>query len=158
MRELSTALRDAYLTNLGGIIVDGVLIPFYDEALPINALAATLMGAQVYCLLLNQTETDISPKCMFSQEATMTVDIVTKFPQGKGGKYVSELISGLVQIAIYESASGSNLDLSPDFNCLSTRKEMSKGLTEFNTTSTVYRKLLMFSHIVDQITQDTPIT
>ncbi len=159
MLDPSTALRDAYLENLDNtIIIDGVPIPAYDEQLPVNAPVGLIRGASCYILIKNQTEADSSVKCLFANDCSITVDINTKFPKSKGGKYLSEVISNEVQKLIYESASGNNLNLTPDFNCLSTRKELGSGLIEYNVTNTNFRKIIVFLHTIDQLVNDTIIT
>lgn len=153
MKEVATALRDAYLTLLNGIEVDGVPIPFYDEEFPANGDLAVFDDViSCYGLIKNQTETDATPFCQFQQDCSIQVHIVTKFPKAAGGKYYSELISGEVQEAIYPDPAGCVLNLGADFEGVSTRKEGSSNQTDNNLTNTVYTKILIFSHTIVQLT------
>lgn len=160
MLDAAGPLRKAYLTLLSGVNFDGIPIPVYDEQLPNPVPAgklppAELEVAKAYMLITNQTETDISPKCNFQQECSITIDIVTKFPVSQGGKALSEMIASQVQQLIYPSPDGHNIDVSPDFNCWYVSKELSRGITEFNQDSTVYRKILVFTNKLEEL---TPVT
>lgn len=160
MLDASGPLRNAYLGLLAGVNISGTPIPIYDEQLPNPIPAgklppATIGAAKVYILVTNQTETDISPKCNFHQECSITIDIVTKYPVSQGGKKLSEEISNQVQQLIYPSPDGHNLDVGPYFNCYYVSKELSRGLTEFNMDSTVYRKLIVFTNKLEEL---TPVT
>lgn len=151
MLEVSTALRDAYLTLLADLEVEGVLIPVYDEEFPAGGDQATLRGAfACYVLLTNQTENDVTPFCQFQQDCSIQVQIVTKFPKASGGKLVSEMISNEVLQAIYPDPAGCVLDMGNDFNAISTKKESALTRVDNNLTNTVYTKILIFSHIISQ--------
>lgn len=152
MLDNSTVLRDAYLTALADLELDGVPIPVYDEALPVTGPVAQLTGCVAYVLLKNQTSVDISPDCQFQTMCSIQVDIVTKFALSQGGKVTSERIANEVLQAIYPTASGEHLNVDSDFNILSTKLEMNKGLPEWNKTNTVFRKQLLFNHIIQQLT------
>lgn len=153
MLEVSDSLRTAYATLLSGLTIDGVTIPVFDERVT-GATAQVMYGSapvECYIVLHDQTETDISPKCNFETECSIQVDINTKFPKGTGGKYLSERISNEVKQRIYPSPN-IELPMGPDFQCYGTRLNMSKGLTEFETATDNYRKVLLFIHRVNQLT------
>jgi hypothetical protein len=151
MLEVSTALRDAYLTLLENLEVDGVLIPVYDEEFPSGGDQASLGGAfACYVLLANQTENDVTPFCQFQQDCSIQVQIVTKFPKATGGKFVSEQISNEILQIIYPNPSGCVLDLGNDFEAVNTKKESAFTKVDNNLTNTVYTKILIFSHLIAQ--------
>lgn len=153
MLEVSDSLRAAYVTLLSGLTIDGVVIPVFDERVsgPTAQIFYGSTPVECYILLHDQTETDISPKCNFETECSIQVDINTKFPKGTGGKYLSERISNQVKQIIYPSPNIA-LPMGSDFQCYGTRLNMSKGLTEFDTATDNYRKVLLFIHRVNQLT------
>lgn len=157
MLEAAYKLRSAYFQLLdGNILIGGTPIPIHDEQLPPTGTTASInLGsgnvAKCYILLTNQTETDISPKCDFHQECSITLDIVTKYPKGYGGKMLSEQISNQIQQLVLPDIKGQNLNVGPEFNCYYVNKELSRGISEFNLDSTVYRKILVFLNRLEEL-------
>lgn len=157
MLEAAYKLRTAYFNLLSGnVIIGSTAIPIYDEQIPPTGTMAKITVspgniANCYILLTNQTETDISPKCNFQQECSITIDIVTKFPKGYGGKLLSEQISNQIQQLVLPDIKGQNIDVSPEFNCYYVNKEISRGISEFNLDSTVYRKILVFLNRLEEL-------
>ena len=151
MLEAASVLRKAYKDLLASVVIGATQIPVYDEQLTPGGTTAQIQGATCYILLTNQTESDISPKCAFHQECSITVDIVTKYPAGKGGKLLSEQISNQVQQLIMPDKSGQNINVAPYFNCWYVNKELSRGITEFNLDSTVYRKVIVFINRLEEL-------
>jgi hypothetical protein len=152
MFEVQTELRQAYLTKLSTVAINGISIPFYDER--VGASPAQIGTATAYGLIANQTAQDILVKCGFYQDCSITIDIVTKYPKQKGGKLLSEQISNQVLQLI---RTGSTLDypIMDNFQIVTCRKTLDRGLTEDNVSDTVYRKLLIFTHKIKQISTTT---
>ena len=152
MFEIATELRQAYLAKLASVEIDGVSIPFYDER--VGADPAQIGYATAYGLIANQTAQDIMIKCGFYQDCSITIDIVTKYPKQKGGKLLSERISNEVLQLI---RTGNTLDypVMDNFQIVTCKKTLDRGITEDNLSDTVYRKLLIFTHKIKQISTTT---
>jgi hypothetical protein len=152
MFEVQTELRQAYLAKLSTIEISGTVIPFYDER--VGADPAQIGTAIAYGIITNQTASDILIKCGFYQDCSITIDIVTKFPKQKGGKLLSEQISNEV-LQLLRTGNTLDYPVMDNFQIVTVRKTLDRGLTEDNVADTVYRKILIFTHKIKQISTTT---
>jgi hypothetical protein len=143
MKDPQLALRTAYydaLNNTMGLVV-------YDSLAPSTA-------ASNYILITNQTGLSNNPKMAFQTIVAITVDIVTSYPRGTGGKKVSEQVGNEVLKVILPASIGDYLDISPDFKIVNTSVLSSNSLVEEYETEWVFRKVITFQHSIVQLTND----
>lgn len=147
MKEVSLPLRQAVITALSPFTVEGVTIPLADSFLNPNVSPATYRGAECYILITDQSEAEtIGTRCNERQSVALTIDIVTKFPIGNGGKLASEKISQYIQPLI-----NTTLDLGADFQLLNVDKINAFTRVEFGTTEVAYRKIINYSFDVFEL-------
>jgi hypothetical protein len=149
MFDPSLELRDAYISKLSTLQIQGVTIPVYDEFM--GATVASIGYAQAYCLVTNQTAQDILIKTGFYNDCSIQVDIVTKFPKNKGGKKLSEQIANEV-LKLIRTGNTSDYPTMPNFQIVTCQLLINQGINEENTANTVFRKILGFTHKIKQTT------
>lgn len=104
MIDVSSDLRLSYLNSINNIEIDGNIVPVYDEHLPVNAPTVTIEGAECYVLVTDQSETEgLGTMCYDLENANITLQVITKYPKGSGGKRLSERISNHIQDAVKNS-------------------------------------------------------
>jgi len=151
MKEFSNLLRLAYLELLNPLILEGVTIPILDEMVNPNQQTATYRASQAYVLITDQNEVETSNNfSTFRQTATISLDIITKFPNGSGSRLASELISDKIQTQVnLLNGQSINIDNSV-IQVLSTTKVASTSFVEPGQSLVVFRKRITFSHIIIQ--------
>lgn len=151
MKEISHLLRKAYLDLLNPFSVEGVTIPIVDMILNANQSPATYRASQAYVLITDQNEVETSNNnCSFRQTATLTFDIITKFPNGSGSRLASELISNEIQTQVNQLSSQAILIPTTGIQVLGTQKIFSQSFTEPGQSLIVYRKRITFQHNIYQ--------
>lgn len=150
MKEISHRLRLAYLTLLEPLIVEGVTIPIFDGRVPSGANIPVYRDSDAYILITDQNEVETTEnRCNLKKLATISLDIVTKYPLNQGGSLASELISDAIQQAVRVNLQ--NPIAFPEFQVISTRLEFSRNFVENGQTETAYRKVLAFSHNIYEL-------
>lgn len=150
MKEVSHHIRLSYLSVLASLTVNNILIPVNDEQLPVGVSPAAINGGKAYVIIRDQQEapTDFN-KCGIIQQAAITLDVITKFPKGSGGKITSELISDAIQ-QIINPFGEVNLTINSDFQIQSISKDLSQGLVENTDTETCYRKIIIYNNKINE--------
>lgn len=150
MKEISHRLRKAYYDLLNPFVIEGVTIPIFDQRVNPETTIPTYRGGNTYVLITNQTEVETTNnQCTFRKQASITLDIVTKYPLNHGGSLASELISDAIQQEVHLKLS--NPIAFTGFQVLSTKLEFSRAMIENGDTQTAYRKLLAFSHSIYEL-------
>ena len=150
MKEISHILRKAYLDLLNPLTIDEIIIPIFDERVNPKSQIPTYKGGRCYVLIRDQNEVETTnSQCTFRKTASITLDIITKYPLNVGGKLASELISNAIQEKV-NTFNQISFEME-DFQVLSTRLEFSRNITENADTETAYRKILGFSHSIYQL-------
>jgi hypothetical protein len=148
MREIATNIRTAILAEISPLVVSGVTIPVYDTFLPPTVAPATFMGGQSYVLITDQNEAETTNNdCSIRQTATVSINIITKFPQGSGGKKASETISNVIQQALTID----NLVLPADLQLINLRKSFSRTQIEQGTSQIGYQKIIGYTLDIFQV-------
>jgi hypothetical protein len=148
MREISTDIRVAVIDAITPLVVGGVTIPVHDTELPSTINPAVYLGSQAYVLISDQNEVETTNNdCSIRQNAVIQVSIVTKFPQGSGGKKASENISNLIQ----QNMLVSNLDLPADLQAINLRKNFSRVQIEQGSSQIGYQKIISYTLDVFQV-------
>jgi hypothetical protein len=148
MREIATNIRTSILAEISPLVVSGVTIPVYDTFLPPTVSPATFMGGQAYVLITDQNEAETTNNdCSIRQTATVSINIITKFPQGSGGKKASETISNVIQQAITKE----NLTFPADLQLVNLRKAFSRVQIEEGSSQIGYQKIIGYTLDIFQV-------
>lgn len=146
MVEFAHILRQQYILALGNLVYKNVVIPVKDEAY--YGDGASLPEGRAYIILTNQTSNQgIDNKCTKNYLASIQVHIVTKFNPNSGGTVTSEEISALVLNRIkdwpFDTKSKGITTYKPEL-------ESNRSLFEDGQTSRIFRKILIFTHNINE--------
>lgn len=148
MIEIATEIRKAIIAEISPLTLSGVTIPVYDTELPPGINPANYLGSQAYVLITDQNEAETTNNdCSIRQTASVTINIVTKFPQGSGGKKASETISNVIQQAITKE----NLSLPAGIQLLNLRKAFSRVQIEQGSSQIGYQKIIGYNLDIFQV-------
>jgi hypothetical protein len=142
MREISTDIRVAIINAISPLTLSGVTLPVYDSELPPTINPANYQNSAAYVLITDQNETETTNNdCTIRQNATFQINIVTKFPQGSGGKKLSENISNAIQ----QKMTLQYLNLPVDLQAINIRKNFSRVQIEQGSSQIAYQKILSYT-------------
>ncbi len=142
MREISTDIRVAIINAITPLTLSGTIIPVHDTELPVSIAPAIYLGSQAYVLITEQNETETTNNdCTIRQNATFQINIVTKFPQGNGGRKVSENISNAIQ----QKMNLTDIVLPIDLQAINIRKNFSRTQIEQGSSQIAYQKILSYT-------------
>lgn len=144
MKDPAYTIRNAYYTLLNGQLTSGGNnVPVYDEYAPDNAPDSyVILGAQ-------NGYNDGSRSC-FVTYCSIIVIVVTRFPAAaQGNKKQADDIANQI-MTIINPAPATQIDLSPDFDCISTNVENSTSSSTQDNVFKYIEKALRFAHIVGQ--------
>jgi hypothetical protein len=148
MREISTDIRIAVINAITPLTLSGVTIPIYDTELPPTINPANYVNSASYVLITDQNETETTNNdCTTRQNATFQINIVTKFPQGSGGKKLSENISNAIQ----QKMTLDYLTLPGDLQAINIRKNFSRTQIEQGSSQIAYQKILSYTLDIFQV-------
>lgn len=148
MIEIATEIRKAIIAEISPLTLSGVTIPVYDTELPPGINPANYLGSQAYVLITDQNEAETTNNdCSIRQTASVTINIITKFPQGSGGKKASETISNVIQQAITKD----NLTLPAGIQLVNLRKEFSRIQIETGSSQIGYQKIIGYTLDIFQV-------
>jgi hypothetical protein len=142
MKEISSDIRKAVIDAITPLNLAGITIPVKDSFLNPNVTPATYLGGQAYVLITDQDENETTNNdCSLRQNVRLTIDIVTKFPSGSGGKKASEDISNFIQ----ENIVLGNISIFSSWQILNIRKDFSRSIIEQGSTQVAFRKLISYT-------------
>ena len=142
MREIATDIRIAVIDAITPLTLSGVTLPVYDSELPPTINPANYVNSAAYVLITDQNETETTNNdCSIRQNATFQINIVTKFPQGSGGKKLSENISNAIQ----QKMNLDDLIFPLDLEVINIRKNFSRTQIEQGTSQIAYQKILSYT-------------
>jgi hypothetical protein len=148
MREIATDIRIAVINAITPLTLSGVTIPIYDTELPVSIAPAIYLGSQAYVLITDQNEAETTNNdCSIRQNATFQINIVTKFPQGNGGRKVSENISNAIQ----QKMTLDYLTLPGDLQAINITKNFSRTQIEQGSSQMAYQKILSYTLDIFQV-------
>ena len=148
MRDVGTDIRKAIINAISPLTLSGVTLPVYDTELPPGINPAVYQGSQAYVLITDQNETETTNNdCSIRQTATISINIITKFAQGSGGKKASETISNVIQQAITKE----NLSFPADLQLVNLTKSFSRVLIEQGTSQIGYQKIIGYTLDIFQV-------
>ncbi len=142
MREIATDIRIAVINAITPLTLSGVTIPIYDTELPPTINPANYVNSAAYVLITDQNEAETTNNdCSIRQNATIQISIVTKFPQGSGGKKLSENISNVIQ----QKMTLDYLTLPGDLQAINIIKNFSRTQIEQGSSQIAYQKILSYT-------------
>ena len=142
MREIATDIRIAVINAITPLTLSGVTLPVYDSELPPTINPANYVNSAAYVLITDQNEAETTNNdCSIRQNATFQINIVTKFPQGSGGKKLSENISNAIQ----QKMNLDDLIFPLDLEVINIRKNFSRTQIEQGTSQIAYQKILSYT-------------
>ena len=142
MREIATDIRVAVIEAITPLVLSGVTIPVRDTELPPTINPANYQGSAAYVLITDQNEAETTNNdCSVRQNATFQINIVTKFPQGNGGRKVSENISNAIQ----QKMNLTDIVLPIDLQAINIRKNFSRVQIEQGSSQIAYQKILSYT-------------
>jgi hypothetical protein len=148
MREIGTDIRVAILGAISPLVVGGVTIPIFDTFLPSSVNPAAYLGAQAYVLITDQSEAETTNNdCSIRQNVQVTINVITKFPQGSGGKKASENISNAIQL----NMTLDDINLPADLQAVNLRKNFSRTQIEEGVSQIGYQKILSYTFDIFQV-------
>jgi len=148
MREIATDIRIAVINAITPLTLSGVTLPVYDTELPPTINPANYVNSAAYVLITDQNEAETTNNdCSIRQNATIQISIVTKFPQGSGGKKLSENISNAIQLKMTLDY----LTFPNDLQVLEIRKNFSRTQIEQGSSQIAYQKILSYTLDIFQV-------
>jgi hypothetical protein len=148
MREIATDIRIAVINAITPLTLSGVNIPIYDTELPPTINPANYVNSAAFVLITDQNEAETTNNdCSIRQDATIQINIVTKFPQGSGGKKLSENISNAIQ----QKMTLDYLTLPGDLQAINIRKNFSRTQIEQGSSQIAYQKILSYTLDIFQV-------
>ena len=142
MRDIATDIRIAVINAITPLTLSGVTLPVYDSELPPTINPANYVNSAAYVLITDQNEAETTNNdCSIRQNATFQINIVTKFPQGSGGKKLSENISNAIQ----QKMNLDDLIFPLDLEVINIRKNFSRTQIEQGTSQIAYQKILSYT-------------
>jgi len=140
MIEIGTSIRQAILTAITPLVVETVTIPVSDTELNPNQSPVTYRSGKAYVIISDQFEAETNGNsCSNRQNVSVTIDIITKFPSGTGGKLASEKISGVIKLGL------KNVIAPSGFQILDINMDSSTSLIEQGSTQIAFRKVLRYT-------------
>ena len=148
MREIATDIRIAVIDAITPLVLSGVTIPVHDTELPNGISPASYLGSAAYVLITDQNEAETTNNdCSIRQNATFQISIITKFPQGNGGKKLSENISNSIQ----QKMNLTDIVLPGDLQAINLRKNFSRVQIEQGSSQIAYQKILSYTLDIFQV-------
>lgn len=135
MKDPNLSVLNAYKDALANLMVGDVLIPVYSKSAPLKNVP------KKYVILSSQTKAQNKTKCGYWYDCTMTVQIVTRYPNGTGdlsfamviGEEVAEIIQAI------------GIDF-VDFHNIETMQNLSTEVILETDTENVFQYILIFNH------------
>ena len=142
MRDIATDIRIAIINAISPLTLSGTIIPVHDTELPNGVVPAFYQTSRAYVLITDQNETETTNNdCSIRQNVTYQISIITKFPQGNGGKKLSENISNAIQ----QKMTLQYLNLPADLQAINIRKNFSRVQIEQGSSQIAYQKILSYT-------------
>lgn len=138
MKDPNLAVLNAYKQALKDMEVAETHIPVYSKSAPLKNVP------KKYVILSSQTKLQNRTKCGYWYECTMTVQIVTRYPNGTGdlsfAMLIGEEVAQRVQIEGIELI---------DFYLVDTMQLTSTEVILETDTENVFQYLLIFNHKIN---------
>lgn len=135
MKDPNLALLNAYKTALAGMTFGTESVPVYSRSTPLKNVP------KKYVLLSSQTKIQNLTGCGYWYDCTITVDVVTRYPNGNGdisfAMVVGEEIAERVQVTGLTTA---------NFSVRETAQLSTSDLTIETEAENIFRYIIIFEH------------
>ena len=135
MKDPNLSLRNAYETALAGMTFGSVSVPVYSMNTPLSNVP------KKYVLLTNQTKVENKTGCGYWFDCTITVDIVTRYPNGAGDVTFAMVVGEEIASRIQDSTLSTS-----DFSVRETTQLSAEPLQQITQNENIYRYILIFQH------------
>jgi hypothetical protein len=135
MKDPNLSVLNAYKDALANLIVGDVSIPVYSKSAPLKNVP------KKYVILSSQTKAQNKTKCGYWYDCTMTVQIVTRYPNGTGDLSFAMVIGQEVAEIIQEIG----IDF-VHFHNIETMQNLSTEVILETDTENVFQYILIFNH------------
>lgn len=143
MKSPVANLRKAYKDRLSALQFRGSGVRVIGKAQSVNP-------ASPYVMLSTQTNVQDNSKTGFHNTSTILLQVVGIADQNISELPVDELADLILQSVIPEGTA-QYLDLSPDFNLITTKLTSDNTIDESTDTNVYYRRLLRIEHEIEQL-------
>lgn len=144
MKEVSIAVRTAYRTALkNNVLYNSVVVPVHGKVVPDDS-------SFPYIYFANQSSDNASSKDEFANEHIINVEIVHRSMNGSD-EWVTEELSNQVKEILARLEQSQYPVINSDFWFVEVTFENDNELTQRTDTHWIFRKILTFHNIIDQI-------
>jgi hypothetical protein len=135
MKDPNLSVLNAYKSGLANLVVGDLEIPVYSKSAPEKNVP------KKYVILSSQTKAQNKTKCNYWYECTITVQIVTRYPNGTGdlsfAMVIGQEIAEIIQVT--------GLDFA-DFHNVETMQNLSTEVILETETENIFQYILIFNH------------
>jgi hypothetical protein len=135
MKDPNLSVLNAYKDALANLIIGDLEIPVYSKSAPLKNVP------KKYVILSSQTKAQNKTKCNYWYECTMTVQIVTRYPNGTGDLSFAMVIGEEIAEIIQEIG----IDF-VDFHNIETMQNLSTEVILETDTENIFQYILIFNH------------
>jgi pyridoxal/pyridoxine/pyridoxamine kinase len=135
MKDPNLDILNSYKDALADLTVGEIKIPVYSKSAPLKNVP------KKYVILSSQTKAQNKTKCNYWYECTITVQIVTRYPNGTGDLSFAILIGEEISQIIQENG----IDL-VDFHNIETMQNLTTDVILETDTENIYQYILIFNH------------
>jgi hypothetical protein len=135
MKDPNLDILNSYKDALFDLTVGEIKIPVYSKSAPLKNVP------KKYVILSSQTKAQNKTKCNYWYECTITVQIVTRYPNGTGDLSFAILIGEQISQIIQENG----IDL-VDFHNIETMQNLTTDIILETDTENIFQYILIFNH------------
>jgi len=135
MKDPNLDILNSYKDALFDLTVGEIKIPVYSKSAPLKNVP------KKYVILSSQTKAQNKTKCNYWYECTITVQIVTRYPNGTGDLSFAILIGEEISQIIQENG----IDL-VDFHNIETMQNLTTDVILETDTENIFQYILIFNH------------
>jgi hypothetical protein len=135
MKDPNLDILNSYKDALFDLTVGEIKIPVYSKSAPLKNVP------KKYVILSSQTKAQNKTKCNYWYECTITVQIVTRYPNGTGDLSFAILIGEQISQIIQENG----IELI-DFNNIETMQNLTTDVILETDTENIFQYILIFNH------------
>jgi len=135
MKDPNLDILNSYKDALADLTVGEIKIPVYSKSAPLKNVP------KKYVILSSQTKAQNKTKCNYWYECTITVQIITRYPNGTGDLSFAILIGEEISQIIQENG----IEL-VDFHNIETMQNLTTDVILETDTENIFQYILIFNH------------
>jgi hypothetical protein len=135
MKDPNLDILNSYKDALFDLTVGEIKIPVYSKSAPLKNVP------KKYVILSSQTKAQNKTKCNYWYECTITVQIVTRYPNGTGDLSFAILVGEEISQIIQENG----IEL-VDFHNIETMQNLTTDVILETDTENIFQYILIFNH------------